>query len=92
VSYNLLYCLQLDILVLKKYETSNNGYGYILCIMDVFSRKAWYYPMKTKGLSDTTSAIKKFFSKSGLHKFNKEALVIIMSDSDSDKQFWTENA
>jgi hypothetical protein len=28
-------------------------------------------------------AIKKFFSTSGLHEFNKNALVIIMSDSDS---------
>jgi hypothetical protein len=39
--------------------------------------------MKTIGLSDTKPAIKKFFSGSGLHKFNKEALVIIMCDSDS---------
>ena len=39
--------------------------------------------MKTKSLKDTTPAIKKFFSESGLHQFNKEALVIIMSDSDS---------
>jgi hypothetical protein len=73
--------LQLDIFVLKMYETSNYWYGYILCIMDVFSRKAWCYPLKTKGLSDTTPTIKKFFSESRLHKFNKEALVLIMSDS-----------
>ena len=39
--------------------------------------------MKTKGLSDTTPTIKKFFSESGLHEFNKKALVIIMSDSDA---------
>ena len=39
--------------------------------------------MKSKSLSDTTPAIKKFFSTSGLHEFNKNALVIIMSDSDS---------
>jgi len=39
--------------------------------------------MKSKSLSDTTPAIKKFFSSSGLHEFNKKALVIIMSDSDS---------
>jgi hypothetical protein len=39
--------------------------------------------MKSKSLSDTTPAIKKFFSGSGLHEFNKKALVIIMSDSDS---------
>ena len=39
--------------------------------------------MKSKSLSDTTPAIKKFFSTSGLHEFNSKALVIIMSDSDS---------
>ena len=42
-----------------------------------------YHSMKTKSLKDTTPTIKKFFSESGLHKFNKEAFVIIMSDSDS---------
>jgi hypothetical protein len=83
VSYNPFNRLQLDIFVLKKYETSNKGYGYILCIIDIFSRKVWTYPMKSKSLMDTTPAIKKFFSSSGLHEFNKKALVIIMSDSDS---------
>ena len=83
VSYNPFNRLQLDIFVLKKYETSNKGYGYILCIIDIFSRKVWTYPMKSKSLMDTTPAIKKFFSGSGLHEFNKKALVIIMSDSDS---------
>ena len=39
--------------------------------------------MKSKSLSDTTPAIKKFFNTSGLHEFNSKALVIIMSDSDS---------
>ena len=83
VSFNPFNRLQLDIFVLQKYETSNNGYGYILCIMDIFSRKVWTYPMKTKSLSDTTPAIKKFFSSSGIHEFNKKALCIIMSDSDA---------
>ena len=67
----------------KKYESHNKGYGYILCIIDIFSRKVFGYPMKSKSLSDTTPAIKKFFSTSGLHEFNKKALVIIMSDSDT---------
>jgi len=83
VSYNPFNRLQLDIFVLKKYESHNKGYGYILCIIDIFSRKVWCYPMKSKSLSDTTPAIKKFFSTSGLHEFNSKALVIIMSDSDS---------
>jgi hypothetical protein len=34
--------------------------------MDIFSRKSWCYPMKTKSLKDTTPALKKFFSESGL--------------------------
>ena len=83
ISLNPFNRLQLDIFVLQKYESSNKGYSYILCIMDIFSRKAFCYPMKTKSLSDTTPAIKKFFSESGLHEFNKKALVIIMSDSDA---------
>ena len=33
VSYNPFNRLQLDIFVLKKYESSNNGYGYILKII-----------------------------------------------------------
>jgi hypothetical protein len=51
--------------------------------MDVFSRKAFCHPMKSKSLSDTTPAIKRVFSTSALHEFNSKALVIIMSDSDS---------
>ena len=37
VSYNPFNRLQLDIFVLKKYESSNNGYAHILCIMDYAS-------------------------------------------------------
>jgi len=68
VSYNPFNRLQLDIFVLKKYESSNKGYGYILCIIDIFSRKVWCYPMKSKSLNDTTPAIKTFFSTSILSK------------------------
>ncbi len=39
--------------------------------------------MKSKSLTDTTPAVKSFFSSSGLHEFNEKALVIIMSDSDA---------
>jgi hypothetical protein len=74
VSYNPFNRLQLDIFVLKKYESHNKGYGYILCIIGVFSRKVFCYPMKSKSLSDTTAAIKKFFSTSGLHEFNKKSI------------------
>ena len=74
VSYNPFNRLQLDIFVLKKYESHNKGYGYILCIIDIFSRKVFCYPMKSKSLTDTTPAIKKFFKSSGLHEFNKKSI------------------
>jgi hypothetical protein len=60
VSYSPFNRLQLDIFVLTKYEYYNKGYGYILCIIDIFSRKVWAYPMKGKSLSDTSPAIKRF--------------------------------
>jgi hypothetical protein len=39
-SYSPFNRLQLDIFALKKIERYNYGYGYILCTMDIFSRKA----------------------------------------------------
>ncbi len=62
VSYSLFNRLQLDIFVLKKYEYYNKGYGYILCIIDVFSRGVWTFPLKSTSLIDTTPAIKKFLA------------------------------
>jgi len=75
--------VQMDIFVMIKFEKKNKGYAYILAIVDVFSRKAWCYPMHTKSLDDTVPAIRKFFKSSGIHQFNKDVLCIIMSDSDS---------
>jgi hypothetical protein len=83
VSYSPFSRLQLDIYVMIKYEKKNNGYAYMMAIMDVFSRKAWCYPMYTKSLEDTTPTIRKFFKSSGIHDFNKHVLCVIMSDSDS---------
>jgi hypothetical protein len=48
VSYSLFHRLQLNIFVFKKYEYFDKEYGYILCIIDVFSRKVWAFPLKTK--------------------------------------------
>ena len=42
VFFNSFNRLHLDTFVLQKYESSNNGYCYILCLMDIFNRKATY--------------------------------------------------
>ena len=68
--------------MLLKYAKQNKGNGYILAIVDVFSRKAWAYPMKNKTLKDTTQALKKFFNESDVKKY-KSNISVFMSDSDS---------
>jgi len=38
----------MDIYVMAKYVKDNKGYKYILCMIDVFTRKVWAYKMKKK--------------------------------------------
>jgi hypothetical protein len=64
-------------------ETNEYTNAINLYIISIMILKAFWYAMKSKSLSDTTPAIKKCFGESGLHEFNKKALVIIMSDSDA---------
>lgn len=66
---------QLDIFDLKKYQTKNKNYAYILCSIDVFSRKAYCIAMKTKNITDVTSSLTEIF-KLGIPQK-------ITSDSDS---------
>ena len=82
ISFKAFDLLQIDIYVLLKYAKQNKGYGYILAIVDVFSRKAWAYPMKNKTLEDTTQALKNFFNESDVKKY-KSNTSVFMSDSDS---------
>ncbi len=71
MSYNPYNRIQLDVFVLKKYEKTNNGFEYIMCMIDIFNRKMCCYPLKSKLLSDTTPVIQKILSSSGIHEFNK---------------------
>jgi transposase InsO family protein len=47
---------QVDLIDLSKYARWNAGYKYLLCAIDVFSRKSFVVAMKRK--SDTTDAMK----------------------------------
>jgi transposase InsO family protein/ribosomal protein L21E len=67
---------QIDIFVFDKYYTQNNGYKYMLCAVDIFTRKAYVEPMKTKNIQDTSKAIQKLITLHG-------APLVISSDNDS---------
>jgi hypothetical protein len=50
-----------DLADLKKYVRQNQGYRYILVVLDVFSRYAWARPLKNKTGETVTSAFKDIF-------------------------------
>ena len=48
---------QLDLLDWRKYSQENNGYNYILIVIDVFSKKVWAEPIWRKTMSDVSAAM-----------------------------------
>lgn len=48
---------QADLVELQPYSDKNNGYRYLLTVIDTFSKFAWAIPLKTKTAVDTTTAM-----------------------------------
>ena len=67
---------QIDIYDLSKYEASNKHFKYIFALIDVFTRRAFGVPMKTKNETDVINAFKTILKESGQPS-------VITSDSDS---------
>ena len=68
---------QLDIFILSRYAKYNKGYSYILCAVDVFTRKAYIEKMKTKNAESATKAFK------AILKTAKSEPQVLVSDTDS---------
>jgi len=68
---------QIDIFYMMKYHKQNNEFKYILCCVDVFTRKAYAIPMKTKDILEVIKSIKLFFKQAYTTPY------IITSDSDT---------
>ncbi|XP_074099280.1 uncharacterized protein LOC141527612 [Cotesia typhae] len=49
---------QADLVEMIPYATVNNGYKYLLTIIDIFSKYAWAVPIKSKSGVDVTRAMK----------------------------------
>lgn len=54
---------QIDIFELPQYERYNKGTKKALLLVDVLSRKAWVYPLKTGKISDVLPAVKDFLGQ-----------------------------
>ena len=53
-----------DLANLVPYADANNGFKYLLAVIDIFSRYAWVEPLKNKSANEIIKAFKKIF-KSG---------------------------
>ena len=50
---------------MNAFEKHNDGYKYILCIVDLFSKFAWSIPLKSKSADTVLTAIKNVVKESG---------------------------
>ena len=51
-----------DLASMADYENSNDGYKYLLVVIDIFSRYAWVEPMKNKNAETIVKAFEKILS------------------------------
>lgn len=57
---------QADLVEMQHYSKQNQGYRYILCVIDIFSRFAYARPLLTKSGPDVSQALSDIFEKSGV--------------------------
>ena len=54
------YLYQIDLVDMTKFEKKNNGYRWIITIIDTFSKKAWAFKMKRKSAKSIMSVMTPF--------------------------------
>lgn len=60
---SLLDLMQADLVDMKEYVKENNGYKYILVVINCFSKYVWAYPLKTKTSKEVAKALENVFKK-----------------------------
>lgn len=61
---------QADLIDMKSLKKYNNGFTFILVVMDCFTKYAWAVPLKTKSKEDVVDAFKDIIKTSGTHPVN----------------------
>ena len=54
---------QIDLVEMIEFQNVNDGYRYLLTVIDLFSRYAWARPLKTKSAADVTLAFRSILSQ-----------------------------
>jgi len=64
------HTISCDIAYFQEYKSSNNGIGYLLICIDIFSRYLTVFPLKTLKAVHVSSALETFF-KNTVHRYKK---------------------
>lgn len=67
------YCYQIDIVLMSSYRSSNNGIDKFLLIVDILSRKAFAYVLKSGKATDVLSAYDDFVKDVGKDRLTSVA-------------------
>src|SRR5271154_553 len=54
-----------DLVEMIEFQNENDGYRYLLTVIDLFSRYAWARPIKTKSAADVTTAFRSILAQDG---------------------------
>lgn len=73
---------QADLVEMREFSDSNEGYNYLLCVIDCFSKYAWVEPMRTKTGAETSECFEKIFVK---------GRIPIKIQFDEGKEFYNES-
>jgi len=58
-----------DLVDMSRLKRYNDGHTFILTVIDVFSKKAWYVPLKNNSASSLTAAFRRLLrNNDGLQK------------------------
>jgi hypothetical protein len=88
---------QADLCDMQKYSDENDGYNYIMTVVDCFSKYAWALPLKSKHGVEIVTALKKIFKERKCTKLQtdrgKEFMNKVVQDflSERDVKFFTAN-
>jgi transposase InsO family protein len=63
---------QADLLDVQKWSKFNQGYRYILTIIDIYSRFAWVIPLKTKTTDEVREALEELLRTYNLTNFTTD--------------------
>lgn len=62
------YLFQIDLVDMSKFKNENDGYCWIITIIDTFSKKAWAFKMKQKSAKSIMNVMKPFLEKNSPQK------------------------